>query len=141
MGIVQPQFIGAKHGLTPMLSIPYSHPIELWEERVDAEKLLEFRAVSKEFGGTKALTAVSLDLKRGEILALLGEERRLVGRLEIAVHREMRVQALLVPFGIRAYLQYLDPAHGLSSRRCLVIDNIASRWELSSLNLSAQSMA
>ncbi|SIR34010.1 monosaccharide ABC transporter ATP-binding protein, CUT2 family [Rhizobium sp. RU20A] len=37
------------------------------------EKLLEFRAVSKEFGGTKALTSVSLDLHRGEILALLGE--------------------------------------------------------------------
>lgn len=38
-----------------------------------AGTLLEFRAVSKEFGGTKALTNVSLDLKQGEILALLGE--------------------------------------------------------------------
>lgn len=37
------------------------------------EKLLEFHAVSKEFGGTKALTDVSLDLHAGEILALLGE--------------------------------------------------------------------
>ncbi|QFY63865.1 sugar ABC transporter ATP-binding protein (plasmid) [Rhizobium grahamii] len=35
--------------------------------------LLEFRGVSKDFGGTKALTDVSLNLQRGEILALLGE--------------------------------------------------------------------
>jgi ribose transport system ATP-binding protein len=35
--------------------------------------LLEFRNVTKQFGGTKALTDVTLDLKRGEILALLGE--------------------------------------------------------------------
>ena len=40
---------------------------------METDKLLEFRAVSKEFGGTKALTDVSLDLRRGEILALLGE--------------------------------------------------------------------
>lgn len=40
---------------------------------MDHNTLLEFRAVSKEFGGTKALTDVSLDLKAGEILALLGE--------------------------------------------------------------------
>ena len=40
---------------------------------MEADKLLEFRAVSKEFGGTRALTSVSLDLRRGEILALLGE--------------------------------------------------------------------
>lgn len=40
---------------------------------MDTETLLEFRGVSKEFGGTKALTDVSIDLKRGEILALLGE--------------------------------------------------------------------
>lgn len=37
------------------------------------DKLLQFCGVSKEFGGTKALTDVTLDLKRGEILALLGE--------------------------------------------------------------------
>ena len=37
------------------------------------ETLLEFRNVSKVFGGTKALTDVSLDLRKGEILALLGE--------------------------------------------------------------------
>jgi ribose transport system ATP-binding protein len=36
-------------------------------------KLLEFRGVSKDFGGTKALIDVSIDLKAGEILALLGE--------------------------------------------------------------------
>ena len=47
--------------------------IVLWEERMDTDTLLEFRDVSKEFGGTRALTSVSLDLKRGEILALLGE--------------------------------------------------------------------
>ena len=40
---------------------------------MNTETLLEFRSVSKEFGGTKALTDVSIDLKRGEILALLGE--------------------------------------------------------------------
>lgn len=38
-----------------------------------SDAFLEFRSVSKEFGGTKALTEVSLSLKRGEILALLGE--------------------------------------------------------------------
>jgi ribose transport system ATP-binding protein len=35
--------------------------------------LLAFQNVSKEFGGTKALTDVSIDLAKGEILALLGE--------------------------------------------------------------------
>lgn len=40
---------------------------------MDHNTLLEFRSVSKDFGGTKALTDVSLDLKAGEILALLGE--------------------------------------------------------------------
>jgi ribose transport system ATP-binding protein len=47
--------------------------IALWEEQMDHNTLLEFRSVSKDFGGTKALTDVSLDLKAGEILALLGE--------------------------------------------------------------------
>ncbi|CAN7627243.1 sugar ABC transporter ATP-binding protein [Rhizobium sp. LjRoot258] len=37
------------------------------------EKLLEFRSITKEFGGTRALSQVSLDLRPGEILALLGE--------------------------------------------------------------------
>lgn len=36
-------------------------------------KLLEFCDITKEFGGTRALSNVSLNLKRGEILALLGE--------------------------------------------------------------------
>ena len=36
-------------------------------------KLLEFCDITKEFGGTRALSNVSLDLKPGEILALLGE--------------------------------------------------------------------
>lgn len=35
--------------------------------------LLEFRSITKEFGGTRALSDVSLNLGRGEILALLGE--------------------------------------------------------------------
>ncbi|RFB79830.1 sugar ABC transporter ATP-binding protein [Methylovirgula sp. 4M-Z18] len=35
--------------------------------------LLEFRNITKRFGGTVALKGVSLDLKEGEILALLGE--------------------------------------------------------------------
>ncbi|MCF1465979.1 sugar ABC transporter ATP-binding protein [Agrobacterium vitis] len=37
------------------------------------EKLLEFCAITKNFGGTRALSNVSLDLRPGEILALLGE--------------------------------------------------------------------
>ncbi|HXV32314.1 MAG TPA: sugar ABC transporter ATP-binding protein [Sinorhizobium sp.] len=37
------------------------------------ERLLEFRSITKEFGGTRALSEVSLDLEAGEILALLGE--------------------------------------------------------------------
>ena len=37
------------------------------------DKLLEFRSITKEFGGTRALSDVSLDLRPGEILALLGE--------------------------------------------------------------------
>ncbi len=36
-------------------------------------KLLQFRSVTKIFGGTKALSDVSMDLGKGEILALLGE--------------------------------------------------------------------
>ncbi|ACP23686.1 probable sugar ABC transporter, ATP-binding protein (plasmid) [Sinorhizobium fredii NGR234] len=40
---------------------------------MDQQKLLEFRAITKEFGGTRALSQVSLDLEAGEILALLGE--------------------------------------------------------------------
>ena len=36
-------------------------------------QLLEFRSITKEFGGTRALHNVSIDLARGEILALLGE--------------------------------------------------------------------
>ncbi|WP_431324211.1 sugar ABC transporter ATP-binding protein [Rhizobium sp. YTU87027] len=40
---------------------------------MDEQLLLEFRGISKDFGGTKALTGVSLGLRRGEILALLGE--------------------------------------------------------------------
>ncbi|WP_018238434.1 sugar ABC transporter ATP-binding protein [Ensifer sp. BR816] len=40
---------------------------------MDGQKLLEFRSITKGFGGTKALTQVSLDLEAGEILALLGE--------------------------------------------------------------------
>jgi ribose transport system ATP-binding protein len=35
--------------------------------------LLEFRSITKIFGGTRALSSVSLDLKEGEIVALLGE--------------------------------------------------------------------
>lgn len=37
------------------------------------ENLIQFRNITKRFGGTKALSDVSLDLKQGEILALLGE--------------------------------------------------------------------
>ncbi|NKJ09605.1 sugar ABC transporter ATP-binding protein [Rhizobium sp. SG741] len=40
---------------------------------MDDGKLLEFCDITKEFGGTRALSNVSLDLKEGEILALLGE--------------------------------------------------------------------
>lgn len=36
-------------------------------------ELLEFCDITKEFGGTRALSNVSLDLRQGEILALLGE--------------------------------------------------------------------
>ncbi|TIM64741.1 MAG: sugar ABC transporter ATP-binding protein, partial [Mesorhizobium sp.] len=36
-------------------------------------KLVEFQSITKEFGGTRALSDVSLDLHEGEILALLGE--------------------------------------------------------------------
>ncbi len=37
------------------------------------ESLIEFRSITKSFGGTRALSDVSLDLHKGEILALLGE--------------------------------------------------------------------
>ncbi|OAP36523.1 sugar ABC transporter ATP-binding protein [Sinorhizobium glycinis] len=40
---------------------------------MDGQKLLEFRSITKEFGGTRALSQVSIDLEAGEILALLGE--------------------------------------------------------------------
>ena len=40
---------------------------------MDGQKLLEFRSITKEFGGTRALSQVSLDLEAGEVLALLGE--------------------------------------------------------------------
>ncbi|MER8784483.1 sugar ABC transporter ATP-binding protein [Mesorhizobium sp. M1006] len=37
------------------------------------QKLIEFKSITKEFGGTRALSDVTLDLHKGEILALLGE--------------------------------------------------------------------
>ncbi|MBZ9672652.1 sugar ABC transporter ATP-binding protein [Mesorhizobium sp. B2-1-8] len=37
------------------------------------EKLIEFKSITKEFGGTRALSDVTLDVGKGEILALLGE--------------------------------------------------------------------
>jgi ribose transport system ATP-binding protein len=37
------------------------------------ENLIEFRSITKSFGGTRALSDVSLELRKGEILALLGE--------------------------------------------------------------------
>ena len=38
-----------------------------------APALLQFQAVSKRFGGTQAVDTVTLDVRAGEILALLGE--------------------------------------------------------------------
>ncbi len=40
---------------------------------MDGSPLLDFQSITKDFGGTRALSAVSLDLRAGEILALLGE--------------------------------------------------------------------
>jgi ribose transport system ATP-binding protein len=40
---------------------------------VQTSKLLEFRSITKTFGGTQALCDVTIDLREGEILALLGE--------------------------------------------------------------------
>jgi ribose transport system ATP-binding protein len=40
---------------------------------VALDKLIQFENITKRFGGTKALSDVSLDLHAGEILALLGE--------------------------------------------------------------------
>ncbi|TPW30021.1 sugar ABC transporter ATP-binding protein [Martelella alba] len=40
---------------------------------MEDDKLVEFRSITKIFGGTNALTNVSLTLGKGEILALLGE--------------------------------------------------------------------
>ncbi|MCF3641797.1 sugar ABC transporter ATP-binding protein [Rhizobium sp. TRM95111] len=40
---------------------------------MEARKLIEFRGITKVFGGTRALDNVSIDLLPGEILALLGE--------------------------------------------------------------------
>lgn len=49
-------------------------PVWLWEEQgLPSKKLIEFQNITKIFGGTKALTEVSVDLFEGEILALLGE--------------------------------------------------------------------
>ncbi len=39
----------------------------------DSAALLEFRSISKRFGGTQAVDAVSFDVNAGEIVALLGE--------------------------------------------------------------------
>ena len=38
-----------------------------------APALLQFQAISKRFGGTQAVDALTLDVQAGEILALLGE--------------------------------------------------------------------
>jgi ribose transport system ATP-binding protein len=40
---------------------------------VSQEALLEFDSITKIFGGTRALSSVSLNVQKGEILALLGE--------------------------------------------------------------------
>ena len=39
----------------------------------DAAGLLEMRGISKRFGATRALRNVTLDVRRGEVLALIGE--------------------------------------------------------------------
>jgi ribose transport system ATP-binding protein len=41
--------------------------------RLDGEPILALRGLSKRFGGTRALHRVDLELRRGEVLALLGE--------------------------------------------------------------------
>ena len=46
------------------------------DERQHAGELLQVRGVFKSFGGTEALADVGMTLKAGEILALLGRERR-----------------------------------------------------------------
>ena len=43
------------------------------EEGLAGEALIAFRDVAKSFGGVRALKGVSVDLRKGEILALLGE--------------------------------------------------------------------
>src|SRR5271170_6763603 len=40
--------------------------------RPDGEPILALRGLSKRFGGTRALRHVDLELRRGEVLALLG---------------------------------------------------------------------
>ena len=38
-----------------------------------ADKILEFRNIEKAFGGIKALSDVSIDIVRGEVHAIVGE--------------------------------------------------------------------
>lgn len=55
---------------------------------MEAKRLLEFQSITKSFGGTQALRDVSIDLREGEILALLGKtapaNRRSSRRLRVS---------------------------------------------------------
>ena len=54
------------------------------------EPVLEIRGVSKSFGALKACDDISLEVRRGEVHALIGPERRRQDHLDRADHRRAR---------------------------------------------------
>ena len=48
-------------------------PLNLRMRIMEKQNILEMQGISKKFGGVRALKNVSIDLKKGEVLALIGE--------------------------------------------------------------------
>jgi len=73
-------------------------PTEFASEKRTEECVLGLRNATKVFGGTVALKDVSLDLRAGEVLALLGENG--AGKSTCVMEAFPNLKGLIIPAGI-----------------------------------------